>query len=65
MKIKNLSKGQEDFFIITIEKEEMQEINILVDGGKSGSRCVKETIEAAKAQGYEAIILIAIIFKDY
>ena len=46
MKIKNLSKGQEDFFIITIEKEEMQEINILVDGGKSGSRCVKETIES-------------------
>ena len=49
MKIKNLSKGQEDFFIITIEKEEKeekQEINILVDGGKSGSRCVKETIES-------------------
>ena len=45
MKIKNLSKGQEDFFIITIEKEEKQEINILVDGGKSGSRCVKETVE--------------------
>lgn len=45
MKIRNLSNGQEDIFLFTIDRKignNSSEINILVDGGNNGIRCVNE-----------------------
>lgn len=40
--INNLSNGQEDMFLISIQRENIPEIKILIDGGKSKKRCIDQ-----------------------
>ena len=55
LEINNMSSGQEDMFYIKI-KTSNGDINILVDGGRSGNRCI-EKIKESGVQKLDYIVL--------
>lgn len=59
MKIRNLSNGQEDMFLLTIDRMKdtnLSDINILVDSGRSGNRCLN-AIEKLNITKLDYIVL--------